>query len=80
MNTGLELAQELHQAYLDIFSSPSGQVVLKDMARAHYFERSTFSTDVVKMAEAEGERNVILRIRSILNAKPEQTTLVPHGG
>ena len=80
MSEKLNIAQEVHQAYLDVFSSPSGQMVLKDMARAHYFERSTFHREVTIMTEREGERNVILRIRTLLNTEPDQTTLVPTGG
>lgn len=80
MKKEAELAQEVHQAYLDVFASPSGQVVLKDMARAHHFESSTFSSDPLLMALREGERNVILRIRDLINTPPEQTTLVPKRG
>ena len=72
-----EVAQHVHQAYMDVFTSPQGQVVLQDMAKAHFFDRSTFSSDPLKMALREGERNVVLRIRDLVNTPPEQTTLVP---
>jgi len=72
--------QTIHQAYLDVFTSPAGQVVLKDMAKAHYFDRTTFHREALVMAECEGERNVILRIRTLLNTEPDQTTLIPTGG
>lgn len=75
-----EVAQEIHQLYLDVFTSPSGMVVLKDMARAHHYESSTFSSDALKLAFQEGERNVILRIRNLINTPPEQTTLAPKRG
>lgn len=75
-----DLAQEVHQAYLDVFTSPSGLIVLKDMAKAHHFESSTFSSEALVMALREGERNVILRIRDLVNTPPEQTTLVPKRG
>jgi hypothetical protein len=73
----LDLSQQVHQAYVDVFTSPQGQVVLKDLANAHYFDRSTFNPEALRMAEAEGERNVVLRIRTILNTDPDQITLVP---
>lgn len=75
-----DIAQNVHQAYLDVFTSPQGLVVLQDMAKAHYFEGTTFSSDALKLAFREGERNVVLRIRTLINTPPEQTTLVPKGG
>jgi hypothetical protein len=53
--------------YQGIFNSPQGRNVLKDMMRAHGFLGSSFSTNVLEMAQKEGERNVVLRILHNLN-------------
>ena len=46
--------------------SDTGREVLKDMKSAHYFESSTFDPNPYEMARREGERNVILRILTML--------------
>lgn len=79
MSEEIPRSQLVQQAYIDVFSSPQGLMVLEDMAKAHYFHRSTFSADALTMARAEGERSVVLRIKQILDALPEQTTLTLGG-
>lgn len=67
-----EQTENIYRAYQDVFNSPKGQEVLKDLMKAHYFFNSTVSENSILMAEKEGERNVILRILTILKAKPEE--------
>lgn len=54
-------------AYKDVFSSTAGQVVLRDLEKAHFMNSTTFHPD---MKDAillnEGARNVILRIRALM--------------
>lgn len=47
--------------------SDAGREVLKDMMLAHHFYSSSFSPDPYTMAKNEGERNVILRILTMLD-------------
>lgn len=51
--------------------SPHGQAVLEDLKAAHHFYSSTIASpvDPYFMAFREGERNVILRIMTILETK-----------
>ncbi len=41
--------------------------ILKDLKNAHWFMRSTFNKDPCETAFREGERNVILRIMTIID-------------
>lgn len=53
-------------AYQNIFKSPEGELVLKDLMAAHGILTNTYNGDVNTMLFKEGERNVILRILNIL--------------
>ena len=65
------------RAYEAVFTSEPGMLVLQDLKEACHFFSPTISTvgfphgqvDPLRMAIAEGERNVILRILSILEKK-----------
>lgn len=52
--------------YQELFKLPIGKNVLKDLVKTHYVLSSTFDGDSHLMALREGERNVVLRILSIL--------------
>ncbi len=52
--------------YKLVFNSPHGQRVLMDMMKNHRMLSSSFDSDPLKMALYEGERNVVLRILSML--------------
>lgn len=55
--------------YLDTFvHSGSGKLVMEDLVKAHHYNTSTFSSDPYLTAFREGERNVILRILTIISA------------
>lgn len=54
------------QAYKNIFESPEGQVVLLDLMRTHNVMNTTIGEDSHKTYFKEGERNVVLRIMTIL--------------
>ena len=63
------------KAYQTFFTSEYGKQVLWDMIAAHHVMSSTFvKLDPLEMAMREGERNVILRILTILKTKPEKLT------
>lgn len=54
------------ETYRKVFLSADGEKVLYDLMKNHSMLGSTFDGDVNKMLVREGERNVILRILSIL--------------
>lgn len=58
-------------SYQSVFSTAEGEKVLYDLMKEHHFISSTFSKDPVEMALQEGERNVVLRILSILKVDVE---------
>lgn len=61
-------------AYQKVFSSPEGQLVLKDMEMAHHMNTSSFDENTSKMAFKEGERNVVLRIKVIMTRDLKQVS------
>ncbi len=56
----------LIKAYKNVFESHEGQLVLKDLMKAHHMLAPSFKGDAVKAVFSEGERNVVLRILTIL--------------
>lgn len=57
-------------SYQKIFGSPEGKAVLEDLMRTHHCLGSTFGGTNDKGHEIyfrEGERNVVLRVQSILS-------------
>ena len=62
------------KSYQDFFNSPVGKQVLYDLISNHWVMNSTFCKDPIEMALKEGERNVVLRILTILKTKPEKIT------
>lgn len=55
------------EEYYNTFQvSPTGMKVLGDLMKAHHFYSSTFSIDPYTTARREGERNVVLRILTIM--------------
>ena len=41
--------------------------ILEDMQKAHYYNRPLFAADPYETARREGERNVVLRIMTIID-------------
>jgi hypothetical protein len=60
------------EAYHTIFSSPDGEMVLNDLINKHWVLKSTNSSGASdsEVIFREGERNVVLRILSILKTSP----------
>lgn len=57
---------EMMSAYQNIFKSPDGELVLKDLMSTHGILSNTYKGNVNDMLVKEGERNVVLRVLSIL--------------
>lgn len=56
-------------SYQKVFSGPDGVAVLEDLMRTHHYNGTTFGGKEDKGHEIyfrEGERNVVLRIQSLL--------------
>jgi hypothetical protein len=53
-------------SYQATFSTTDGEKVLFDLMKEHYVTGSTFSKCPQEMALREGERNVVLRILTIM--------------
>ena len=64
--------KKIYRAYQDVFDLESPQVctVLKDMCKAHGVFDGGFNADPYINALNSGERNVVLRILTILNMNP----------
>lgn len=57
---------EVIRAYKNVFNNPDGKLVLADMMKAHGMMSSSYKKDVNEAIFKEGERNVVLRLMSIL--------------
>lgn len=61
------------QDYKRTFSSEHGKRVLYDLMNDHYAIRSTYERgDALELAYREGQRQVVLRILTILKFEPEK--------
>ncbi len=67
----IEKREKLNRAYLAVFSSPEGQLVLQDMMTRHGF-LNAHPAPTNEMLLKEGERTVVLRILQILQTNPQQ--------
>ena len=62
---------ELVENYKQCFSTPAGELVLKDLEAA-YGNRISFSSDPYATAYKEGQRSLFLRILSMLKNRKEE--------
>lgn len=71
---------QLRRDYQQAFSTEHGARVLAHLAESFCLHRTTFSLDPHRTAFAEGGRNVILTILSMMTEPPKmsQTRLDPH--
>lgn len=58
--------------YKAVFGTEKGRGVLADLMRNHYVLTSTYDTDPTLVALREGERNVVLRIMTMLKIDVEE--------
>ena len=63
--------RKVYRAYLEVFNSEEGKVVLRDMCRAHGVLQHTFDKDPYMNAFLSGERNAVMRIIAILGMTPD---------
>jgi hypothetical protein len=60
----------IRQAYRTVFATPEGRIVLTDLMTAHYMQSNLPMDTVNNMIFAEGQRNVVLRILTIIGITP----------
>ena len=67
------LNKKRYRAYQEVFSIDGlhSKEVLKDMCAAHHVFDAGFDSDPIELARMAAERNVVLRILTILKLKPE---------
>ncbi len=64
-------AERLQMAYINLFDTDNGRVVLDDLMKAHCMFSPTFEGDVNQALLKEGGRNVVLRILAIIGKTPK---------
>ena len=74
--TNVYTSAQVFRAYQAVFLSPTGEIVLEDLKKAGHMygsliDPSDRQIDPMRMAIAEGERNMILRILAILQSKED---------
>lgn len=69
----VKLARRMISKYQKVFGSSDGKDVLKDLINANFVLDSTFAqNDPYLTALREGQRNVVLRILTILKINPNK--------
>lgn len=58
--------EDLREAYQVLFKSSDGQTVLEDLERRFHIHGSVFSSEPTDTAYREGQRTVVLFIKSML--------------
>ena len=68
--------EELRAAYKLILKSKDGEVVLADLEARYHINGSTFSVDPCETAYREGQRTVVLFLKSMLKDQPKREDMV----
>jgi hypothetical protein len=62
---------ELTKTYQRVFKSEDGQTVLSDLEKRCNVHQTSFSNDPHETSYREGQRQVVLFIKSIINKNPK---------
>lgn len=62
----------MDSAYKRVFNTPDGRVILQDLIEQHGVLHSVFDQNPNLMALREGERNVVLRILSLIDCSSSE--------
>ncbi len=68
--------EELRAAYKLILNSKDGERVLADLEARYHINGSTFSVDPCETAYREGQRTVVLFLKSMLKDQPKREDMV----
>lgn len=64
------------KAYMQVFKSNNGQIILNDLASRFFMYSSTLSADSNEMAFREGQRSVLLFLNNTLKDRITQETAI----
>ena len=59
--------EALKKAYVNCFSTKSGKEILKDLEIRGFYHASTISKEPLLLAFHEGQRSIVLHIKSMMN-------------
>jgi hypothetical protein len=65
--TSVESLLDLKRSYRQLFGSPVGELVLRDLAKLCHAASTTYDPDPREQARKEGKRQVWLRIQSMMH-------------
>ena len=68
--------KELRAAYKVVLNSNDGQKVLKDLEARFHVDGTTFSDNSNETAYREGQRTVVLFMKSMLKDQPKREDIV----
>jgi len=68
--------EELRAAYKLILNSKDGERVLADLEARYHINGSTFSVDPCETAYREGQRTVVLFLKSMLKDQPKREDMI----
>lgn len=68
--------EEIMKAYMQVFKSNNGQIILNDLASRFFMYSSTLSADSNEMAFREGQRSVLLFLNNTLKDRITQETAI----
>tara|TARA_R100000458_G_C8138666_1_gene150785 strand:+ start:128 stop:355 length:228 start_codon:yes stop_codon:yes gene_type:complete len=75
----MSTVEDLWAAYKTVFNSADGEVVLHDLETRFHIETPVFSNDPYETAFRDGQRSVVLLIRSLLRDRPAIKDIIDHG-
>lgn len=67
-----DILERRRQAYVSVFDTPNGEVVIADLARFCRASESTFDPDPRIAANLDGRREVFLRVQEHIQLSQEQ--------
>lgn len=71
--------EDIWAAYKAIFNTDDGEVVLHDLESRFHIETPVFSNDSHETAFRDGQRSVVLLIRSFLRDRPAIEEMIDNG-
>ena len=71
--------EDIWAAYKAAFATEDGEVVLRDLEIRFHMETPVFSSDSHETAYRDGQRSVVLLIRSFLRDRPKIEDMIEDG-
>ncbi len=71
--------QDIWGAYKTLFATDDGDVVLRDLEARFHIDTPVFSNDPYETAFRDGQRSVVLLIRSMLRDRPAIKDMMNDG-